>query len=175
MEIEIKCSFDQIVPLNELVNHPKNPNKHSKEQIERLSKLFTYHGIRLPIIVSKHSGFIVSGHGRKQAAIKSGMTSFPVSFQNFEDDDHEYAFMVADNAIADWAELDLSEINMEIQNIGPFDIDMLGLKNFALDPSDLGFDPDAEDEKKAKELVFMVCPHCEKQFEKGQASVIQNP
>src|ERR1035437_2514888 len=46
----------------------------------------------------------------------------------------EYADVQADNAIASWAELDLSGINADIADLGPdFDIDVLGLKDFTLD------------------------------------------
>jgi hypothetical protein len=43
--------------------------------------------------------------------------------------------MQADNAIALWADLDLSQINQDIIDLGPdFDLNMLGIKNFTLDP-----------------------------------------
>ena len=29
------CAYDELVDINKLVPNPKNPNKHSKEQIKR--------------------------------------------------------------------------------------------------------------------------------------------
>ena len=70
------------------------------------------------------------------------MDRVPVIFQDFKDIDQEIAFGIADNAIAAWADLDLAGVNDDLQNLGPdFDLDMLGIKNFALDVSDK--DPDA--------------------------------
>jgi len=136
--MKIHCKYDELVEPKKLKVHPKNRNKHSKEQIERLAKLYSYHGIRHPIIVSSRSGYIVAGHGRKAAAHDLGMKEFPVVYQDFDTDEAEYAFIQADNAIALWAELDLSGINSDLPELGPdFDIDMLGIKDFKIDPSEV--------------------------------------
>lgn len=133
------------VEIKKLKPHPKNPNKHSKEQIERLAEIINYQGFRSPIVVSNRSGLIVAGHGRVEAAVKNNLTKVPVSYQDFTDDEQEYAHMTADNAIADWATLDLSMINKDIIELGPdFNIDMLGIKDFALDPGDKYEDKDAD-------------------------------
>ncbi len=123
--------------IKELKPHPKNPNKHSKEQIGRLAALIKYQGWRLPIIVSKQSGFIVSGHGRLEAAKLMGLKEVPVSLQDFTSDEQELAFLVSDNAIASWAELDLASINSFVPDLGPeFDIDLLGIEDFEIEPAD---------------------------------------
>ncbi len=136
-EIEIHCRFDELVPINKLKDHPKNRNKHPRDQLERLAKLYSYHGIRHPVIVSNLSGFVVAGCGRKDAGKIAGMATFPVVFQDFESEEAEYAFMQADNAIALWSEIDLSGINTDLPDLGPdFDIDMLGIRDFVIEPAD---------------------------------------
>jgi len=133
-KIEIYCKYDELIDPKKLMDNPKNPNKHGSDQIERLADLYKYHGVRHPIIVSKLTGFIVAGHGRKLGAIRAGMSEFPVVYQDFENVEAEYAFVVSDNSIADWAMLDMSAINLELENLGPdFNLDMLGIKNFTLD------------------------------------------
>lgn len=132
----IHCTYKELVATSALKRHPKNPNRHSKEQIERLAKILKYQGWRYPIKVSNQSGYITSGHGRLEAALLNEWTEVPVDFQDYEDDDMEYADLVADNAIAEWAELDLSGINKEIENLGPIDIDLLGIKDFVVDMSE---------------------------------------
>jgi len=146
--MQIHCKFDELKSLDDLQEHPKNRNKHSKEQIERLAKLYNYQGIRHPIIVSKKSGFIVAGHGRKAAAKILDLKEFPVVYQDFENDDQEYAFIQSDNAIALWAELDLSGINADIPELGDdFSIDLLGIKKFTTDFFD-------KYEQENKEILF---------------------
>lgn len=133
----IYCKYDALVNPKELLDHPKNANQHGQDQIERLSELYKYHGIRHPIIVSNLSKCIVAGHGRKLAALRAGITEFPVVYQDFESVEAEYAFLISDNSIQDWSFLDLSVINLELENLGPdFDLNMLGIKDFELEPFD---------------------------------------
>ncbi len=143
--MKIHCKYDELVSVKKLKNHPKNRNKHGQDQIDRLAELYEYHGVRHPIIVSNLSGFIVAGHGRKLAAIRAGLTEMPVVFQDFENTEAEYAFLISDNAIAEWSELDFSGINQDIGDLGPeFNIEMLGLKDFTIDVVEKDFkcDPD---------------------------------
>jgi hypothetical protein len=136
-EIKIHCSYDKLVKIEDLIPHPKNPNRHHETQIERLAKIIEFQGIRRPIRVSKLSGFITAGHGLLEALKKMGETTAPVNFQAYENEEQEYADIIADNAIASWADLDLSTINLELPSLGPiFDLKMLGLKDFTLDRSE---------------------------------------
>jgi hypothetical protein len=146
--MRIHCEHTELKDPKELKQHPKNRNKHSPEQIDRLCKILAYQGWRYPIKVSKRSGFITSGHGRLMAAMKMCMKEVPVTIQDYDSDEQEYADVQADNAIASWSELDLSGINFDIGELGPgFDIDLLGIKNFKVDAA----------EKEEKELI---CPSC---------------
>lgn len=125
------------IEIEKLKPHPKNPNTHSDEQIKRLSELIQYQGWRHPIIVSENSGYIVAGHGRLSAAKLLKLPTVPVVHQSFLSEEQEYAFLVSDNSIASWAELNLAQINAEIPTLGPdFNIEHLGLQNFLLEPAD---------------------------------------
>lgn len=136
-EVKIFCKYDKLVDPSDLLEHPKNRNRHGQDQIERLTKLYSFHGVRHPIIVSNLTGFIVAGHGRRMAAIRAGIKEFPVVYQDFDSSEQEYAFIQSDNAIALWADLDLGMINEDLGDLGPdFDLDMLGIKNFVLEPAD---------------------------------------
>jgi hypothetical protein len=159
-EIKIHCKYDELIDPKKLKDHPKNRNKHGSDQIERLADMYKYQGIRHPIVVSIPSGFIVAGHGRKLAAIRAGIKEFPVVFQDFESSEQEYAFIQSDNAIALWADLDLAGINSDLPNLGPdFDISMLGINNFTLDP--VNFEPGTEEEQgKLDEKQLTKCPNC---------------
>lgn len=146
MQTEIKCEYEKLLPITELKAHPKNRNKHPEDQIARLARVIEYQGWRHPIIVSNLSGLIVAGHGRLAAAQKLGLEEVPVDYQDFESEEQEYAFLQSDNAIALWAEMDLSGINADIPDLGPdFDIDMLGIKNFVIDLSEVNYEPEELD------------------------------
>ena len=137
MKNNFKCAFTNEVELHKLVPHPKNPNKHPKEQIERLAKIIDYQGQRAPIVVSKRSGFITKGHGRLEALKFIKWDKAAVDYQDYDDEAQEYADIVADNAISSWAELQLADINQEMLDLGPdFDIDLLGIKDFVIEPTE---------------------------------------
>jgi len=151
---------DQIkwTDITKLKPNPKNTNKHSKDQIERLAKIISYQGFRSPIVVSNLSGLVVAGHARLDAAKELGLTNVPVSFQDFTDLDQEFAHLNADNAIASWAEINLDEIRNFDFGLD-FDVEFLGLKNFVfnkdLDLSDLDEKEDKEKKQSYKlEIEF---------------------
>jgi hypothetical protein len=159
MKIESKEIL--LVDINRLINNPKNNNKHPPEQIERLSKLIAAHGFRNPIVVSKRTGYVVAGHGRIAAAKGLGINLIPVMYQDFENEAQEYAYLTSDNAIASWAELDLSAVNTEMLDLGPdFDIDLLGIKDFTIEPiekfelDDISDDDIAKGVRKAIQIEF---------------------
>jgi len=132
-----------MVPVGHLKPHPKNPNDHPEDQIPRLAQILEYQGWRYPIKVSNLSGYITSGHGRLQAAMHANQTEVPVDFQDYESPEQEYADVVADNAIAEWARLSMSKINIEVPELGPdFNLDLLGIRNFVVDPAEKPGDPD---------------------------------
>lgn len=133
--IELRSRDIRIVATESIQPHPKNRNTHSEDQIDRLCRIIEYQGFRDPLIISNRSGLLISGHGRLEAAKKLGIQELPVTFQDFESDEQEYAAMVSENSIASWAELDLSGINSDLGDLGPdFDIDLLGIKDFVLEP-----------------------------------------
>lgn len=131
----IRCSHADVLPISELKAkfHPKNPNEHSEEQLERLGNIFEYQGIRKAAKISKRSGLMTSGHGSVLAAELKGWDKFPVDYQDYDSEEQEYADLVADNAIASWSKLDIVGINQQALDFGSgFDIDLLGIKGFEL-------------------------------------------
>lgn len=125
--IPVFCAFDKIVPVEELKPNPKNPNRHPKDQVELLSRVIEAQGWRQPVKVSTRSGLIVSGHGRYEAALLLGCP-VPVDFQSYPSEEDELADLLADNRIAEMAEMDnamLRDLFAEL-DASDFDIDLSG-------------------------------------------------
>ncbi len=118
-----------MVPIDQLVENPKNANIHSEEQIQRLAKIIDFQGFRVPLTVSNRSGFVMAGHGRIEAAKRLGMAELPVIFQDFDNEAQEYAYLVSDNEIARWAKLDVDKFGLDIQDF-EIDIELLGIENY---------------------------------------------
>jgi hypothetical protein len=151
LKMKVQCQHTKLVHVGDLKPHPKNPNKHPQPQIERLAKILEHQGFRSPIVVSNLSGYMIVGHGRLEAAKKLGVTHVPVDYQDFDSEADEYAHLVADNALNEWSELDLSNINTEIGEFGPeFDLDLLGIEKFTVDVAD------KKEEPKIKEMKLTI-------------------
>lgn len=155
MSIQIKCAHTKMVSMTELAqkrNH-KNTNYHSPEQIEELCEQFKFQGVRHPIIISTRDDLFVAGDGRFQAAEKLGMAEFPVDYQDWDTEEKQFVFGVADNEIQKWSITNLALIHKELPLLAPFDLSRLAIPNFELEPNpeDQG-DPDAAPEvpKEAK-------------------------
>ncbi len=153
MEIQIHCAHDAAIPLADLKPHPQNPNTHPEPQIELLSKIIREQGWRNPIVVSNRSGYIVKGHGRHAAALRLGATHAPVDYQDYASEKDELADMIADNRIAELAELDRSLMRELAEQLddGAFDMDLTGFDQLALEelmtartPANGENDPNAE-------------------------------
>ena len=104
-----------LVPIEKITPNPKNANMHPIEQIQRLEKLIEYQGFRNPLVISNRTGFLIVGHGRLEAATNIGMTKLPVIYQDFISEAQEYAYLVSDNEIARWAELDEAAVVEELK------------------------------------------------------------
>lgn len=143
-----------LVPLEHIKLNSHNLNKHSEEQIQRLAKIIEYQGFREPVIISNRSGVLIAGEGRYLAAKKLGLKEIPATKQDFDSDEQEYNFGVSTNAIALWSDLDLSQINKDLETLGPIDIDLLGLENFKVDMSEHGEMGDDS-----------ICPKCKRAYE----------
>ena len=145
-EIQINCAHDKVVPLVELTPNPRNPNTHNERQIELLAKVIRHQGWRAPITVSTRSGFVVAGHGRLEAATLLGVEGAPVDFQDFESEAAEHAHMVADNRIAELAEINddvLKDVLLELDT-GEIDMDLTGFDSKELESLMTQFHVDEE-------------------------------
>lgn len=129
-KIPVHCAFEKLISLEELVENPKNPNTHPEKQIELLANIIAAQGFRVPITVSKRSGFIVRGHARLKAARLLGLEAVPVDFQDYKTEAAEWADLIADNRLAELAKVDddllkdlLKELPEDDLNLTGFDED----------------------------------------------------
>lgn len=161
--IEVWCTFDKLVPIDELRPNPRNPNTHPARQIELLAKNIRYFGFRHPISVSKLSGLIVSGHGRLAAARHLGLQLVPVDFQDFSSENDEMAVLVADNRLAELASIDLNSLESVISDlrVEGFDTLLTGFEEADLQALiQPGADPQSDDADAADE-----------ELEKGEVTI----
>lgn len=143
----VHCSYQELRDPATLIPHPRNPNRHGDRQIEMLSRIIRHQGWRNPIVVSARSGFIIAGHGRLAAALKLGLTEVPVDVQEFATEADEWAHLVADNRIAELADMDndaLGDLLSDLGGIEDFDLGLAGFTDAEADRL-LGEDDGADD------------------------------
>lgn len=109
-EPPVYCRFTEMRQLTALAEHPLNPNTHPESQLQRLAEVIRGNGWRQPITVSDLSGYITKGHGRYQAAMRAGFSMVPVEVQHYENEAAEVADMLADNKIAELAQIDETKL-----------------------------------------------------------------
>lgn len=112
-----------------------------------LARIIRHQGWRNPIVVSARSGFVVAGHGRLQAALHLGVSEVPVDVQEFATEADEWAHLVADNRIAELAEIDqggLEDLLRDLGEVEEFDLELSGFDSNELDRM-LADDEDADE------------------------------
>jgi ParB-like chromosome segregation protein Spo0J len=122
-EVTIHCSYDELRAIGDLTPHPMNPNKHPQRQIDLLAEIIRTQGWRAPITISELSGFVVRGHGRLAAAMELGLEKVPVDLQSYESEAQEYSDLVADNKIAELAEIDEDQLAKTLKAISDLGCD----------------------------------------------------
>jgi len=126
---QVHCSYQKMVPVEDLKPNPQNPNTHPEAQVDKLASIIEAHGWRHPITVSNRSGCIVAGHCRLAAAVKLGLKKCPVDFQDFKSKAEEMAVLVADNIIGEFSETDaekMSDIIAALEKAG-YDLELTAL------------------------------------------------
>jgi len=136
-DVKIHCAHNALVDPATLKPNPKNPNRHSAHQIQLLASIIQEQGWRGPITVSKRSGLIVRGHGRLEAALLMSATVVPVDYQDYGSEAEELADLLADNRLAELAELDEDELKRLLESIREsdpsFDIELTGFMQDEID------------------------------------------
>lgn len=132
----VYCSFDEILPLSEIHPNPKNPNRHPPEQIKLLAHIIKEKGWRAPITMSRRSGLIVKGHGRLEAARAAKSGYAPVEWQDYASETDELEDLMADNRIAELADMDdeaVLALLAELEAQGAIDLSLTGYDEEAVE------------------------------------------
>lgn len=124
--VPVYCAHDAILPIEDIVANPKNPNIHPADQINLLKKIILKQGWRSPIVISRRSGFVVKGHGRLMAALDGEMEFAPVDYQDYENEAQEYEDMIADNRLAELSNMEPELLADLFEGLEDMDFEMTG-------------------------------------------------
>lgn len=158
--IPVYCSFAELCDVVSLIPNPRNPNKHPDKQVAMLAKIIRHQGWRAPIVVSKRSGFVVTGHGRLEAAKLLQVEKVPVDRQDFATEADEWAHLIADNRIAELAEADQGELAALLKELeGKIELELVGFSPEELEAMEIPETNETIDEQ-AMAQTENECPKC---------------
>lgn len=91
------------LPLTDLTPYVNNTKKHPTEQIDKIAQQIAKYGFDQPITVDKDK-VIITGHGRREAALRLGLKVVPVIIRDDLSEHDVMAKRIADNRVAqsDW-------------------------------------------------------------------------
>ena len=95
----------ELVPIGDLRPNPKNPNKHSEDQINRLMAALRLDRQTRPLLARKANRMLIAGHGVHTAARRLGWTEIAVLFLDVDQHAAD-RIMLADDRLAALSELD---------------------------------------------------------------------
>ncbi len=124
------------LPISALKLNPRNPRRHSKQQIKQLARSIKSFGFRVPIIIDAENN-VLSGHGRILALQLLGWTTVLVIRVSDLTPAEAAAFAIADNRLtenATWDDRLLGEIFSDLSKLDlNFDLDVTGFSVAEID------------------------------------------
>lgn len=162
----------ELVPISSLVFDPANARKHNQKNIDAIKGSLARFKQQKPIVVNKDN-VVIAGNGTLQAAKELGWEKIAIVRTDLDGTDMT-AFGIADNRSSDLGEWNLDNLGDILKSLQEedFDLDSIGFDEEDLD-NFLGknFNAGNEDDQgklDEKGFVFITCPNCNKEFEKGQ-------
>jgi 16S rRNA G966 N2-methylase RsmD len=124
----------EIMLLADLKPNPKNPNTHPESQIAKLRHLIKRHGYyAVSITIQKSTGFIIKGHGVREALQLEGYDKALVNVKDCTDAEAD-SILIADNKSASDSIMDDSSLQQLISELSDQNIPSL---DFGFDSQDL--------------------------------------
>jgi hypothetical protein len=106
--------------INRLVPNPRNPRKHSDDQINRLMASLRTNGQTRHVLARKANLMLIAGHGVREAAMRLGMTQLSVVLLDVDQKEAD-RIMLADNRLGDLSTSDPDNVAEILRTIDATD------------------------------------------------------
>src|ERR1700675_152908 len=142
-----------LLPTSALTPDPRNPRKHTREQIRAIARSIQAFGFNAPILIDKDKQIIV-GEGRYEAAKFLGRAEVPVIGLDHLSKTQARAYMLADNKRSERSSWDDKTLAIHLKELSElaleFDIEAMGFElpeiDFRIQSLDLPEQIDRADE-----------------------------
>lgn len=110
--------------LTELIPYEKNPRRND-DAVKYVAESIKQFGFKVPIVIDTNN-IIVAGHTRYKASKKLKLQTVPCIIADDLTDEQIKAYRLADNKVAEHAEWDTDLLNLELFELGNFDMGVFG-------------------------------------------------
>ncbi len=110
----------------ELIPYEMNAKKHDEQQIRDLAAAIRKRGFDQPITVDKHD-VIITGHGRREAALLAGLDRVPVIIRDDLSEEEVKAKRLEDNRLAS-IDYDAIKLQQELESLVLGDVEVFGFE-----------------------------------------------
>ena len=135
--------------INEIIPYINNPRKNDAS-VDRVAASIAEFGFKVPVVISSDN-VIVTGHTRVKAAHKLGLDKIPCIIANDLTEAQIKAYRLADNKVGEASEWDLEKLDIELEGLFDFDIDM---SPFGFDLEDTDYTPVGESDRDQDDDEF---------------------
>ena len=128
--------------------YERNPNKHSKAQVEQIRRSMQKFGWTTPLLLDENDR-LIAGHGRLAAAKLEGIVWAPVVVARGWSEDDKRAYTIADNELTRNSTFDMEVLAEELRAFNDeFDKTLTGLTALKVDKLvNPKFEPTDEDDQ----------------------------
>lgn len=139
-------NYHEAFPVHDLKPFPKNPRKHTQQQIDLLVKNIERFGFLDPILVQKSTNYIICGHARLKALVKMGEETADVFVWDVNNED-AMAHMIASNYISGMSSWDIPFVKDCLAELDgrSYPVDHTGFSDVSVDCL---FDHESKDKPK---------------------------
>ena len=110
----------------ELIPYEMNAKKHDEQQIRDLAAAIKKRGFDQPITVDKHD-VIITGHGRREAALLAGLERVPVIVRDDLSEEEVKAKRLEDNRLAS-IDYDAIKLQQELESLVLGEVEVFGFE-----------------------------------------------
>src|ERR1700757_1098962 len=143
----------ELLGLETVQPYPRNPRLHSKPNVDKIAASIKEFGWTVPLLIDEKNE-ILAGHGRLLAAKALGIDPVPCLRLSDLSAAQKKAYRLADNRLTLDSDWDLEALQLELQQLGEFDLALTGFGQEELDEILRLADPqEGEDDAPALEKV----------------------
>jgi len=119
----------EYVPTASLKPNEYNPNVHSADSFDLLTRSIAYFGFTQPIVVDSRTGEIVDGENRWRVAAVLSMPEVPVCFIDLSDGERQAASIMHNRARGRELGAQIAKIEKSVDDLDPALLDDVLLKS----------------------------------------------